>query len=307
MSIPRAHRLARTIATLAIVAVLTSSRAFAAGQGSGPPASTPGSGKSGSNSGHKGALLPILPDGTPIEPGTWREETTESTEILDEGRWDWELNLVGVSSDHADGLVSNETDWAHAELRRGLGNGTEMGVSVESWDRGDVQQGTLAQHVIAAGYGSTSLDLRRALTAPESTGPRACLGLRARIPGSPESPGAHVTEFGAFLPVTFTLGPSTHLGAMLEANVVPGVLDASSHPEGVSSLELSHDFTERLSGRTEVVGVWYGEPGRPILSLVDTGVSVEPVPHMGFTFGATAGMSGGTAELGWFGRLSVHP
>lgn len=298
-----------TVATLTLAIALVSSPALAAVHG-GPPGGTPGPGGPGSGnagSGHKGALLPILPDGTPIEPSTWREESTESTEILDEGRWDWELSLVGVSSDRADGLDSNEIGWAHAEVRRGLGGGLQLRASIESWDRGDVQEGALAQHVIEAGYGSTSLDLRRQLTTTESTGPRACMGVRARFPGSAESPGAHAAEAGAFLPVTFPLGQSTHLGAMVEANVVPDALDAARHLEGVSSLELAHDFTNRLSGRAEVVGVWYGEPGRPVLGVVDTGISVEPLPHVGVTLGATGGMSGGTTELGWFGRLSVHP
>lgn len=286
------------VATLAIAIVLVSSRAFAAGHGGGAPAG---------GSGHKGALLPILPDGTPIEPGTWREETTESTEILDEGRWDWELNLVGMTSDRADGLDANEIDWAHADVRRGLGGGLQLGASIESWDRGDVQEGALAQHVVEAGYGSTSLDLRRQLTAAGSTGPRACVGVRARFPGSPESPGAHAAEAGAFLPVTFPLGQNTRLGTMVEANVVPDALDAARHLEGLSSLELTHDFTDRLSARAEVVGVWYGEPGRPVLGVVDTGISVDPLPHVGVTLGATGGLSGGTTELGWFGRFSVHP
>src|SRR5215831_16409542 len=232
--------------TIALVIVLASSRALAAGHGGGSPTGTPGKTGSGNpGSGHKGALLPILPDGTPIEPGTWREESTESTEILDEGRWDWELNLVGVSSDRADGIDSDAIDWAHAEVRRGLGDGLQLGASIESWDRGDIQEGSSAQRVIEAGYGSTSLDLRRRLTAAGSTGPRACMGIRVELPGSPESPGAHVAEGGAFLPVTFPLGPSTSLGTTLEANVVPGALDASRHLEGVSSLELSHEFSDR--------------------------------------------------------------
>ena len=310
LAIWRSHLSAHlTVATLALPVVLVSAPAFAAGHGGGPPAGTPGSGRGSGNpgSGHQSALLPILPDGTPIEPGTWREESTESTEILDEGRWDWELNLVGVSSDRADGVDANAIDWAHAAVRRGLGDGLELGASIESWDRGDVQEGASAQHVIEAGYGSTSLDLRRRLTPAESTGPRACVGVRARLPGSPEGPGAHVAEGGAFLPVTLPLGPGTQLGAMLEGNVVPGALDSARHLEGVSSLELSHEFTDRVSGRAEVVGVWYGEAGRPVLGLADTGLSLDPLPHVGLTVGATAGLSGGITELGWFGRLSVHP
>jgi hypothetical protein len=294
------------VAPIALAIVLLCSPAFAAGHGGGPPSGTPGPGKSGSGNPHS-ALLPILPDGTPIEPGTWREESTESTDILDDGRWDWELNLMGVSSDRAGGLNANEIDWAHAQVQRGLGEGFELGASIESWERGDVQQGLLGEHVIEAGYGSTSVDLRRRLTAAESTGPRACVGLRARLPGAPEGPGAHVAEGGVFLPVTLPLGPGTNLGAMLEANVVPGVLDTARHLEVVSSMELSNEFTDRVSGRAEVVGVWYGEPGRPVLGLVDTGLTLDPVPHVGLTLGATAGLSGGTPELGWFGRLSVHP
>jgi len=122
-----------------------------------------------------------------------------------------------------------------------------------------------------------------------------------------DGPGAHVAEGGAFLPVTFPLSPSTQLGTTLEADVVSDALDSGRHVEGVSSLELAHEFTDRFSGRAEVVGVWYGEAGRPFLSIVDMGISVDPVPHVGLTLGASGGLSGGTTELGWFGRLSVHP
>lgn len=308
---PRSSRFAgpRTLAILALATALANSPVLAADHSGGPPSGTPGSGRPGSGNpgGGHGPLLPILADGTPIEPSTWREETTESTEILDGGSWNWEVSLVGASWDRTAGLNSNAVDWAQAEVRRGLGDGLELGASVESWDRGDVQEGVLAEHVIEAGYGSTSLDLRRRLTGAESTGPRACVGVRMRFPGSTEGPGAHVAEGGAFLPVTFALGPSTRLGTMLEADVVSGALDSARHLEGVSSLELSREFTDRLSARAEVVGVWYGEPGRPVLGVVDTGVSVDPLPHLGLTLGATGGLSGGTTELGWFGRLSVHP
>jgi hypothetical protein len=122
-----------------------------------------------------------------------------------------------------------------------------------------------------------------------------------------DGPGVHVAEGGAFLPVTFPLDPRTRLGTTIEANFVPDALDSGRHLEGVSSLELSRDFADRLSGRVEVVGVWYGEAGRPLLGVVDTGLSVDPVPYVNITLGAAEGLSAGTTELGWFGRLSVHP
>ena len=287
-------------ATLVLASLLASRPASAAGRPGDPVSGNPGSGA-------HGRLLPLQPNGIPIEPSTWREESTESTEILDEGRWNWEVNLVGGSWDRAEGLDSSTLEWAHAEARRGLGAGMEIGAAVESWDRGEVSEGGLAQSVRESGYGPTTLKLRRQLTAAGSTGPRACAGVRVQLPGSVEGPGAHVAEGGVFLPVTFPLDPSTQLGTTLEANVVSDALDAGRHLEGVSALELSHDFADRLSGRVEVVGVWYGEAGRPLLGVVDTGLSVDPVPHLGLAVGATGGLSGGTAEWGWFGRLSVHP
>ena len=72
-------------------------------------------------------------------------------------------------------------------------------------------------------------------------------------------------------------------------------------------MELSRDLTDHFSGRIEAVGVWYGETGRPWLGVMDAGLSVDPAPHVGITLGASGGLSGGTTELGWFGRLSVHP
>jgi len=298
------------IAVVALAAVLAGTPAHAQGRG-GPPAGAgnPGSGSPHSNSGSSshGHLLPLLPDGTPIEPSTWREESTESTEILDEGRWTWELNLVGGSWDNAQGLDSNALDWVHAEVQRGLGRGLQAGVTVESWERDEVREAGLAQGVQEAGYGPTTLDLRQRLTGEEATGPRACVGVRVRLPGSLGGPGAHVAEGGAFLPVTFPLGPGTNLGTTFEANVVSDALDSGRHVEGVSSMELAHEFTDRLAAHAEVVGVWYGEAGRPILGVVDTGISIEPVPHLSVTLGAAGGLSGGTIERGLFGRLSVHP
>ena len=304
-SSPRAIPSHVATALLAAAMVLAGSPALAANPAGNPGSGHPGPGNPGS--GAHGRLLPLLPDGTPVEPSTWREESTESTEILDGGRWTWELGLIGGSWDRAESLNSSSVEWAHAELRRGLGAGLEFGAAVESWDRGIVREGDLASSVQESGYGPTTLDVRRRLTDAGSSGARACAGVRVRLPGAVDGPGAHVAEGGVFLPVTFPLDAGTNLGTMLEANIVPDALDSGRHVEGVSSLELSHEFTSRLSGRAEVVGVWYGEPGRPLLGVVDTGVSIDPVPHVGLTIGATGGLSGGTAELGWFGRLSVHP
>jgi len=312
-SSPRTTNLLVVVAA-ALATVLAASPVSAQVHG-GPPGAGPGSGNAGSGnlgsgkpgSGTHGRLLPLLPNGSPIEPSTWREESTESTEILDEGRWSWEVNLVGGSWDRAQGLNSNALEWAHAEVQRGLGGGLQFGAAVESWNRGEVREGDRAQSVLESGYGPTTLDLRRRLTTAGAPGPRACAGVRVRLPGSVDGPGAHVAEGGAFLPVTFSLSPSTHLGTMLEADVVSDALDSGRHVEGVSSLELAHEFTDRFSGRAEVVGVWYGEAGRSFLSVVDMGIAVDPVPHVGLSLGAAGGSSGGTTELGWFGRPSVHP
>lgn len=283
------------VAALALAMALPCSRAFAASHGS------------GSGSGGHGRLIPLLPNGTPIEPSTYREESTESAEILDEGRWDWSVDLVGGAMDRIDRLNSSTVEWAHAEVRRGVGRGLEVGAAAESWNRGLVHQGALAQSVQESGYGPTTLSVRERLSAAGSPGLAASAGVRVRLPGSLDGPGAHVAEGGVFLPVTFPLGESTHLGTTLEGNVVPDALDSGRHFEGVSSMELSHDFADHFSGRVEAVGVWYGEAGRPALGVVDTGFSVDPAPHVGITLGGSAGLSGGTTELGWFGRLSVHP
>jgi len=292
------------IAAVALAVLLAGSPAFAQGRG-GPPGTGPGSGNP--HSATHGHLLPLLPDGTPIEPCTWREESTESTEILDEGRWSWELNLVGGSWDRAQGMDSNALDWLHAEVQRGLGRGLQAGVTVESWERDDVREEGIVQGVQESGYGPTTLDLRQRLTSEDTPGPRACVGVRVRLPGSPEGPGAHVAEGGAFLPATFPLGRSTTFGTTLEANIVADALDSGQHVEGVSSMELSREFTDRLAAHAEVVGVWYGEAGRPLLGVVDAGFSMDPVQHLSLTLGAAGGLSGGTIERGWFGRLSVHP
>jgi hypothetical protein len=299
-----------TVAALAFALAVPA--AFAAGRGGGPPAGTPGSGNPGSGSGKPGngaqaQLLPVLSNGTPVEPSTWREESTESTEILDEGRWSWEVTLVGGSWDRADSLASSTLEWAHAEVRRGLGRGLQVRASFESWDRADVREGALASSVRESGYDPVAIDLRRRLTREGTTGPSACAGSWIRLPGSPDGPNAHVTEGGVFLPVTFPLGSSTHFGTMVEANIVPDALDSGRHWEGVSSVELSQQFVDRLSGRIEAVGVWYGEPGRPMLGVVNAGLTLDPVPHVGITLGAAGGRSGATMELGGYGRLSVHP
>jgi hypothetical protein len=293
------------VAVVVMSTVLAGSSASAQGRSGGDLG--PANSRSNSGSSSHGHLLPLLTDGTPIEPSTWREETTESAEILDEGRWSWELNLVGGSWDSAQGMDSNELDWVHAEVQRGLGRGLQAGVTVESWERDVVQQGGLAQSVSEAGFGPTTLDLRQRLTGEDAPGPRACVGVRVRLPGSMEGPGAHVAEGGAFVPVSFPLGPRTNLGTTLEANVVSNALDTGRHVEGVSSLDLAHEFTDRLAAHAEVVGVWYGEAGRPLLGVVDASFSVDPVPHLSLTLGAAGGSSGGTIERGWFGRLSVHP
>jgi len=116
-----------------------------------------------------------------------------------------------------------------------------------------------------------------------------------------------VAEAGLFVPISFPLGKQTRLAAMAEGDVIPDAIDAGRHLEGVASLELSGDFTDRLSARCEAVSVWNGESGRPWSGSLNGGVSLDAFSHVGLTLGVSAGTSGGLGDLGCFGRLSVHP
>ena len=285
------------VASLALALSLPGSAAYGSGSHGRGPGSPPS----------HGPLLPLLPDGTPIEPSTYREETTESVETLDGGRWDWGVDLVGGSMDQVDRLRASSLEWVHFEARRGLGRGLEIGARAESWNQGMVQQGALKQSAQASGLGPTTLTLRQHLIGADASRPSAAAGLRIRLPGSLDGPGTSAMEGGVFFPVAFPLGESARMGMMLEGDVVPDAFDSGRHAEGVSSMELSRDLTDHFSGRIEAVGVWYGENGRPWLGVMDAGLSVDPAPHVGVTLGASGGVSGGTTELGWFGRLSVHP
>ena len=60
-------------ALLAAAMFLAALPVFAAGSPGGPGSGHPGPGNPGS--GAHGRLLPLLPDGTPVEPSTWREES----------------------------------------------------------------------------------------------------------------------------------------------------------------------------------------------------------------------------------------
>ena len=266
-----------------------------AGGGVGPP----------SPRGH-GPLFPLLPDGTPIEPSTYREESTESADVLDEGRWEWDVDLVGSSLDWVASMRASSIECLHAELRRGLGGGLEAAARAESWNRGTIDQGAL-QGIQENGYGPTTLSVRQQFLASHASGPSACAGFRLRLPGSAEGPGTHTIEGGFFVPAAVHLSETTRLGMMFEGDLVADALDAARHIEGVSSLELSHDFAERLSARCEAVSVWYGENARPWLGVVDASISLDPAPHVGLTLGVSGGLSGGTTDLGCFGRFGVHP
>ena len=290
------RRIMGRIARVALAVLLGShstAHAAASGHSQGPP-------------GH-GRLLPLLSDGTPIEPSTYRAESTEDPECLEGGQWDWGVDLVSGSMDRLDGLRSRSLECMNLEARRGLGHGLQIGARAESWSQEQVQQGALAQSVRASGIGPTTLTALQRLSGDGPTGPRVAAGVRLRLPGSSGGPGTSVAEGGVFVPVAFPLGESTRLGTMIDADVVHDALDSGRHLEGVSSLELSHDVAERVSVRVEAVSVWYGETGRPWLGVLDAGFSVEPAPHVGITAGASGGLSGPTTDLGWFGRLSVHP
>ena len=248
-------------------------------------------------------MLPTLPDGTPVEPATDRAETTESAEVLAGGTVDWEVDVVGGSADQLGDVRASSLEVAHAEVRRGFGDGLELDARAESWNQVVIGQGTLRE----SGYGPTTLTLRQRVRADGESGPAVCAGLRVRLPGGANGPDTHVIEGGAFLPVSFPIGKQARLSAMVEGDVVADAFDPARHGEAVSSLELARDFGGRLSARCEAVGVWYGEPGRPWFGTVNAGISFDPLSHVGLTLGASGGLTGGTGDRGWFGRLSVHP
>ncbi len=295
---PPGIRRAWLLATGLLAFALLPAAAGAAGRPSGSGATPPAK--------QHGRLLPVLPDGTPVEPSTDRAEFTESADVLEEGRWDWNVDLVGGATNRIGTLEASSLDYMHAELRRGLGNGLEFGARAESWTRTVADQGDLGQTLDESGYGRTVLTLRQRLAAGDSTRPAVAIGARVQLPGAASGPGTHEVEGGLFLPVSFPLGEDTRLGAMAEADLVSNVFDTGRHLEGASSIELSHDFGERVSARCEAVSVWYGETGRPWLGTLNAGISVDALPHVGVTLGGSGGWSAGTGQAGWYGRLSVH-
>jgi len=262
---------------------------------------------SGKRGGRHGPALPTLPDGTPVEPSTYRAETTESAEILGSGILDWELDLVGGSVDRIGALRASTLEWLQGEVRRGFGDGFELSARAESWNQTVVGQGASAQNVVESGTGTTTVTLRRRLRAGGISGPSACAGFHVRIPGAANGPGPRVVEAGLFVPISFPLGRQSRLAAMVEGDVIPDALDSGRHVEGISSLELTREIDGRLSARCEAVSVWNGDAGRPWLGTVNAGVSFDLLSHIGITMGASAGNSGGVNDLGGFGRLSVHP
>lgn len=265
----------------------------------GPPA-TPGSGR-----GH-GKLLPVLPDGTPVEPSTDRAEFTESAEILEDGRWDWNVDVASGAVDRLDVLHTNDLEWMHVEVRHGIGNGLEWSARAESWNRVAVQQGAVRQELEESGLGPTTLTLRQRLTGGADSVLSACVGVHVKLPGAATGPGTRAAEGGVFVPASIPLGDDTHLRATAEGDMVSDALGTGYHLEGVTSLELSRDIGERLSVRCEAVSIWYGETGRPWMGVLDAGLSADPAPHLEITLGAATGIRGSTADLGGFGRVSVH-
>ena len=270
----------------------------------------PGSGGSpgGSNPGRQhGRLVPVLPDGAPAQPSTDRAECTESAQVLEAGHKDWGIDVVSGSIDRLGPLHSSSLAGLGVEGRWGVGNGFELGVGTESWNRVAVEEGALRQPIEKSGFGATTLSARRSIRAGGDSLISSCVGVRLRVPGSAEGPGSRSAEGGVFLPVSFPLDDDTRVNAMVEGDVVSNAFDAGRHAEGVTSAEISHDFGDRVSARLEALGVWYGESRRPWLGSVNAGVSIDPFTHFGITLGVAAGHRGETSDLGGFGRLSVHP
>lgn len=291
------------LCALAVTAsVLAGPTARAAGNPTGHGSGTGGTGSGGSH----GRLLPRLPDGTPVEPSTDRAEFTESGEILESDHWDWDLSLIGGSVDQLAALHSHSLEAMHAEVRYGAGNGLELDARVEGWNQVAVQQGALRQQVTESGYGPTTLSIRQRLVAGGDSAMSACFGAHLRLSGANDGPGTRATEGGVFVPLSIPLAGSSHLGAMVDGEVVSNALDSGHHLEAATSVEFSHDFGERLSARCEAVSVWYGEAGRPWLGTLNAGFTVDPVPHVGITLGGSVGTRGQTRDVGCYGRLSVH-
>jgi hypothetical protein len=287
----------RVVPALIVLAALAPALCDAAGRGkSGSP---PGKGR--------GPVFPTLPDGTPVEPSTYRVETTESADVLTDGSTDWEVDAVGGSVDRLEALQASSLEWVHAEVRRGVGAGVELSAQAETWNQVVVQQGALRQSVPQSGYGPTTLTLRQRLIGGGDSGPTSCLGFRVRLPGQANGPGTRVAEGGVFVPISFPLGKRARLAVMGEGDLVPNALDTGRHVQGIASLELSRDANEWLSFRSEAVSVWNGETGRPWTGSLNAGVSVDPLSHLELTLGAAAGWTATTGDVGCYGRLSVHP
>jgi len=253
----------------------------------GPPSGTGPSGRG------KGRLLPLLPNGELREPSTDRTEFTDSPDITEAGAWDWDLAVADGAVDRIGTLGTRSVDWAHVEVKHGLGHGLELSGQIEPWNQAHVEQGAARTSVDASGYGPTTLRLREHLAGGEGHVAIA-VSPWVRLPGSPDGAATRLTEAGVSLPYAVPIGDATRIGGMIETALVADAATDQRHAEGVASLETVRDLG------------WSGESHRPWLGVLDGGVSWDLESHLGLTLGVSAGLGGGARDVGGFGRLNVH-
>jgi hypothetical protein len=231
-------------------------------------------------------------------------QVTESPGTHKKGTWWAEAGVVGYSRDTADSLRSENLEFA--PLSAGYAFTNRFEVTAATSLIGVDRERDLATNVLTrtTGHAAFAVHAKTCWLGADSTAFSLGSTLTVSQPARTDttSPGI---EAGLRVPIAIALPGSFTLGAMTEADLRNDPDGNGHHAELLESLALQRDLFPKLSGFVEVLHVSSSLGTQPSLSALDAGLDWTPLPHLGVGVGGSLGRSGGHADNGVFGGISL--
>lgn len=197
------------------------------------------------------------------EMSTDRPDTTESPHTVDAGHFQIEMSFVDFAHERS----ARTTALAPVNLKAGLTNNADLQLVLVPYSFVNAGDGEDAE-----GFGDTTLRLKLNLWGNDDGG-KTALALMPYVtfPTGDDGLSADHAEFGLIVPLAVDF-----LALMAEVDFVWDDAEDEYDVEFLHTAAVGHEFTERLGGYVEYVGVWAPED--------DSGDHYHPFFSAGLTY-----------------------
>lgn len=234
---------------------------------------------------------------------TDRPDKTESPITVDAGHWQLEADVATFTHDRANGMRTDTLSVAPFNLKRGIGDDTDLQLVVEPYVRRIERDHATGARRRVAGFGDVTVRVKHNLWGND--GGKTALGLIpfVVVPTNHRDLGSDKVEGGLIVPLSVELADAIGLGVMTELDLVED--EAGKYaPAVINSATLGFDLSDRLGLYTEIYTERVVARGERWQVTGDAGITYQLTDNLQLDTGVNVGLTRAADDVAAFVGIS---